>query len=125
MAWKLFLVEQRPRLGEENHKPGACWYDPELLEDDWRDFLSKQYLSIQDTRPPIMVLIPTVDGLVPICVDSPPTDNKDGGWSISGTLPNITITPSINLVGRYHGFIRNGVLEDDCEGRDFPKFPSN
>jgi hypothetical protein len=123
MAWPLFLVTRQPRLGEEEYRPGACWYDEELL--DWQHLLSKRYLSIKDTRMPIVVLIPDGNSLTHFCVDFFPTDNKEGSWQVSGTLPAITITPSINLVGRYHGFIRNGILEDDCEGRRFPKFPSN
>lgn len=52
----------------------------------------------------------------------------DGGrphsWTVIGELPNIAVTPSINLVGRWHGFIGvNGVqigyIGDDVEGRRF------
>lgn len=41
------------------------------------------------------------------------------GWKVTGTVPQITATPSINFPGRYHGFVQNGVLTDDCEGRKF------
>jgi hypothetical protein len=40
-------------------------------------------------------------------------------WSRTGDAPCITATPSINHVGQYHGWLRNGVLTDDCEGRTF------
>lgn len=40
-------------------------------------------------------------------------------WSVSGDLPNVTVTPSINMVGVYHGWIQNGVITDDCDGRTF------
>lgn len=35
-----------------------------------------------------------------------------GGWTVSGVPPNITVSPSINMVGRYHGFLQNGVIGD-------------
>ena len=31
-------------------------------------------------------------------------------WDIQGTPPNITVRPSINVVGYWHGFITNGEL---------------
>lgn len=44
---------------------------------------------------------------------------KEHVWTVTGEWPNITVTPSINSVGRYHGWIQNGVITDDCEGRKF------
>lgn len=49
----------------------------------------------------------------------PPTNNPNGGWKVSGEPPNVTATPSINFVGVYHGWVTNGVVTDDCEGRKF------
>jgi hypothetical protein len=40
-------------------------------------------------------------------------------WTVTGSLPNITVVPSINCIGRYHGFITDGIISDDCEGRKF------
>lgn len=40
-----------------------------------------------------------------------------GRWRISGELPDITVQPSINCEGVYHGWITDGVISDDCEGR--------
>lgn len=40
-------------------------------------------------------------------------------WNRTGDPPNITAKPSINHVGKYHGWLENGVLTDDCEGRKF------
>lgn len=47
-----------------------------------------------------------------------------GKWSVQGTLPRITALPSIHEVGSYHGYVRDGVITDDCEGKQFPKWPS-
>lgn len=43
-------------------------------------------------------------------------------WKVTGEPPELTATPSINLVGRYHGWVTNGVVTDDCEGRKFDDF---
>lgn len=41
------------------------------------------------------------------------------GWTMTGPLEALTVTPSINAVGSYHGFVTAGVISDDCEGRKF------
>ena len=47
-----------------------------------------------------------------------PASNSKTGWTITGTAPKLTASPSI-LVPRYHGWLRDGVLTDDCEGRTY------
>lgn len=58
-------------------------------------------------------------------VYSKPTNG--GGWDIQGELPMITVSPSILLVGHdykgYHGYIREGVISEDVEGRLFQGLP--
>lgn len=44
-------------------------------------------------------------------------------WTVSGVPPHLTVSPSINAVGTYHGYISAGVLSDDVEKRVFPQFP--
>lgn len=53
-----------------------------------------------------------------MCLDQNSTDGTSG-WTVSGEAPNLTVTPSINAAGEYHGFITNGVIGDDLEGRKF------
>lgn len=43
-------------------------------------------------------------------VDGP--SNTGGAWERSGTVPNVTVTPSILQRGKYHGFLRDGYLEE-------------
>lgn len=43
------------------------------------------------------------------CVDGPSSNGN--GWERSGTVPEITATPSI-ICGKYHGWLRNGWLEE-------------
>lgn len=61
----------------------------------------------------------TPAGMWPI--DGPATgpdgDSRPGVWTRVGEPPAITVSPSINLPGRYHGFLRDGALTDDVEGR--------
>lgn len=52
----------------------------------------------------LMVILPPEGGDDAWFVD-------DTRWHRTGTIPNITATPSI-LTPRYHGFLRNGVLEE-------------
>lgn len=90
------------------------WFAPELLEDpDY--YLSDQYRERHlGRRPPIVVCLP--GGRV-FCVDGKSAGG--GGWTVSGDPPRITVTPSINWEGHYHGWLIDGVLSDDCEGRRF------
>jgi hypothetical protein len=43
------------------------------------------------------------------------------GWTVIGEPPTITVSPSINCIGSYHGWLQNGVLSEDCEGRTFSR----
>lgn len=50
--------------------------------------------------------------------------NDGTGWDVSGEAPNFTVTPSINRHASYnhkgwHGYITNGILSDDYEGRTY------
>lgn len=41
------------------------------------------------------------------------------GWAVTGEPPLLTVTPSISIRGIYHGYIRDGVITDDIDGRLF------
>jgi hypothetical protein len=106
-------------------KVGDCWPAPWMLEGEHADEYQNRYLSPKykrehmGRRPPLIVKL--LDG-TEFCVDS--MSFKDGepygdGWTVIGEPPLITVTPSINIVGSYHGFIASGVISDDVEGRKF------
>ena len=40
------------------------------------------------------------------------------GWIVTGEPPLITVSPSINT-GSYHGFLRDGIIGNDVEGRNY------
>lgn len=122
MPWTIVFHEERP----EKPKVGDMWPAPWLVEDEDGPrafFLSDAFLARWDKgerRMPLVVRMP--DG-TDFCVDSPTFANGkrgSGGWAVSGTPPKITLAPSINLVGFYHGYIIDGVITDDVEGRKFP-----
>lgn len=116
MPWQCKLVEEakRPR------KPGDMWFAPWVLERKiTKDMLSPEYLKDwADKRPPIMVELPEGGYF---CPDFKAHD-KDRGWTVTGEAPNITVMPSVNRICSprgYHGWIKDGVLTDDLEGRKY------
>lgn len=101
---------------------GDMWLAPHLLERQPHPMLRlgpKYFSRHAPNRAPLIVRLPgvcdfSIDGLA----------WKDGqaygdGWDVSGTPPLITVAPSINIVGIYHGFLRDGVISDDCEGGQY------
>ena len=80
--------------------PGAMWHSPHMA-DAW-------------TGPDglcLYVVLPSGEQWGMDC----PSTNGDG-WTRTGTPPRITATPSI-AASRYHGYLTDGVLTDDLEGR--------
>jgi hypothetical protein len=104
---------------------GSMFYLPigmDMNEWPWcfaeKDDISEFYFQNNSHRQPLFVILPgrtlfLVDGK---CWNS---GHKYGGWQVQGEAPNITVTPSINIGGSYHGWLQNGVISDDCEGRTF------
>ncbi len=70
-----------------------------------------------DRRPPLYVCLPS--GAY-FCVDRKDDAAGDAGWTVTGDPPRITVRPSINHMGCYHGWLTDGVLSDDVEGRTYP-----
>ena len=103
---------------------GDCWYATPGQGGVWfmhidGDELHRTRLTIApehtNARPAIVVL-PYV-GLpmgVPFCLHSPtlgPGGWGNAGWTVSGELPDVTVSPSIDVRGYWHGHLRAGVLE--------------
>jgi hypothetical protein len=118
-GWKITLHEKRP----ENPQVGDMWPAPWLRREEPPQpcfFLSPRYVREHAHRPPLVVRLP---GPVDFCVDQPEWDANGvhgDGWGCAGEAPNLTLSPSINIGGIYHGWIRDGVITPDCEGRTFP-----
>ena len=129
MPWQCRLVddpEERKRLREEHGRlpVGTMWHDPELFPAAGtprpeHGYLSRQYFAAHaGRRAALMVVLPNHHA---ICLDACATGHFDDGdgWTVTGDAPNVTVSPSINWIGSYHGWLQGGVLSDDCEGRRF------
>jgi hypothetical protein len=97
--------------------PGAMWNAHWMAENDkpngqWTGPDGKAWC----------VMMPGGVEWVVYCYASGPEPRRK--WDVQGIPPNITVSPSINLTGIYHGFIKGGVISADCEGRKFPNWPS-
>jgi hypothetical protein len=118
MPWPIHYHEHQP----ERPQPGDMWPEPAWLNPAARVSLSPEYFRDHaDKRPPLMVCLPNGTFW---CIDTVPSKGGSG-WNVSGEPPYITVSPSIyNAPGTpcaYHGFLTNGVLSDDCEGRTFQR----
>lgn len=126
MPWRCRMIEN-PELDEHGNvdfskrEIGDMWYlelSPERLESRKEQF-SDQYFSHNSGRKPLVVKLP---GPTCFVVDGKYYNGQQGyhgGWTVSGEPPNITLTPSINAVGRYHGFINNGEITEDVDGKKY------
>lgn len=104
-----------PESGD-GYVPGRCFYGGYDLSAHYVD-------QVASIRPPISVLVPMRGDPSRgtwFCVDSHPTSDPAGAWEVTvvgelvdGERPDITVTPSINCVGIYHGHLTHGVLSDD------------
>lgn len=112
MSWQCFMVKFSPQGGNwfeladgttvnfSDLAPGAMWWEDEDLvvklpsNTDWNiDRGARINATIGNARVP--------------------------QWSRIGTPPMVTAMPSINHMGQYHGWLKDGVLSDDVEGRVF------
>ena len=94
-----------PTLAE----PGDMWFCGEYLE-KCPESLSPYYRQFNSHRKPLMVVCPNGDWFL---IDG--MASKDGvsfgnGWTVVGDAPLITVSPSIHLVGRWHGWLKSGIL---------------
>lgn len=110
MPWQCRFHETQP----QELQIGDMWFAPEWLNRPARDYLSPEYFLNNAHRPPIVVMFP---GGVAFCIDRKSSDGT--GWTVTGEPPNITVSPSIDHRGKWHGFLQNGVISDDVEGRRY------
>lgn len=116
MAWQ--LQEMPGPVPAAERKPGMYWFcRPEFLEQNEDVFSPNYHADWAGKRLPITVCLP--DGSM-WCPDQRPTygSNTIEGWKVTGDLPRITARPSVGKPG-YHGFLTDGVLSDDLDGRTF------
>lgn len=118
MPWKCELVtrEQMQEKIDQGEKVPIGW----MWFFDEADLFTSSYYQANNkaNRPPLYVQLP--DG--PWLLDGNSTRSGDG-WIVTGEPPNLNITPSINSApgwkDGYHGYLTNGELTDDLEGRTY------
>lgn len=142
--WQVFVerLYRRADTGEEmalrEAPPGAMWEAPWLVDhwatlegireprsSDGASYMSSQWRNrcLQEGRiiPPLIVKTPGGDWVIMSSASngSVDADGRRSGWDWSGEPPRITARPSIGM-SRYHGWLTDGVLSDDMEGRTYP-----
>lgn len=126
MPWQIRYFESYDAavaaFGDRGRFPiGTMYPDSEMVDRVFRGkrFLSPQYFATHAAhRQPLVVELPSGH----FCIDSSYIKKgvpQDSGWAVTGDPPNVTLTPSVNIEGSYHGFITNGVISDDVEQRQF------
>lgn len=150
MGWTIRLIDPPAETGREEHlnpdgsvaglttwrviAVGDAWFATPAPGGGWLVYPdapykvhpSPHYLRHNAHRPPLIVCLPSKHGrfhAYPWCIDEQAHDRSGphgDGWTVTGDAPRITMQPSINIVGDYHGWIRDGVITEDCEGRTYP-----
>lgn len=130
MTWKLVEVEFPFPTGDGLmlRKPGQFWripfkYKPKMDKeqrdyiDIYREFMSDEYLA-SGVDYELVICLP---GKIHFRASHIATNNsgQHQGWRIDGELPNITVHPSVDVEGYYHGWITDGVIGDDLGGRQY------
>lgn len=88
---------------------GAMWFAPWYLQGGG-GYLAPEYFTNNAIRWPVVVVLPDRTNF---CVDSRTvSDGKlgDHGWTVTGEPPQLTVTPSIQIGGGWHGYLTAGVL---------------
>jgi len=117
MPWTCRIIDfnEITREGKEP-RPGDMWYAPWMLQ---HEELSPQYRHHwRGKRSPVLVRLPNGANW---CIDVK-FSGSTHGWTVTGIPPLITVYPSVNIPGPagYHGWLVNGFLTDDLEGRTYP-----
>lgn len=96
--------------------PGAIW------RCTWMEDLKENPYCAPDGKVWAVMLPSGMEFLI----YGPSSDKPPRKWVVTGTLPLINVSPSINQEGYYHGYIGQphapapGIITEDCEGRPFP-----
>lgn len=114
--WKCEMVEKRDLKFFKDGKEiewsklpvGSMWFSHS------RPKISQEKPILDDPEPLLSVRLP---GLIDWCIDRP--GSQDSRWTRTGNPPDISTQPSINFVGLYHGYISEGYVTDDYDGRKF------
>jgi hypothetical protein len=115
MAWSIRMIDPASGASPEIGDMWPCDYWPSR-------WLSAYYdMTWREKRLPMMVWLPCGSFCIDTCfIKNGDLDPERAGWVVTGEPPLVTLVPSINIVGLYHGWIHDGIISDDCDGRQFP-----
>ena len=121
----LVLADGR-EINQRSLFPGDMFYMPKgTTPEGWPWYLAKEghlsdyYSANNSHRQPLFLMLPgkhlfLVDGK---CWNQ--QLGRYGGWHVRGEAPNISVFPSIDISGTYHGCLSNGILGDDIVHRKY------
>lgn len=124
------IAQPTTRPGISTHRPysvGDAWHASKGDDGQWYMYadgpiFSRHRLTIATQHrgvTPVVVVLPDPNVLsgYPYCVHSPTMREGQwgsSGWQVTGTIhedpPTLTVVPSINIGGGWHGFITNGYI---------------
>jgi hypothetical protein len=108
------LRKREPAAHYTDLAPGDWWTQPanEIVN------ISPEFMATGRTET-IWIRLPGACGIW-----SPDINATGGGTGWALCLADdgspLTASPSVNANNCYHGWLQNGALTDDCEGRTFP-----
>src|ERR1700755_2440358 len=100
-------LEKNGRLGDWCFTDGdkSIWLRYPDPNEVWKN-------SLPDEQKPILEEYPITGEIVHLYVTSAQTPNdQKPAWEWDGNKEAPTLSPSINVIGRWHGYLRNGKLE--------------
>jgi len=123
MSWPLHYVPNDE--WSDGPRQVGDWTFADWVLEDSPDTLGANYHTLPNApkkRLPIIIMLPDGSEWCPDrMVWSEAVGWHGDGWDVSGSLDpqhcTMTVSPSINVVNRYHGWVRDGRLTSDCEGR--------
>ena len=118
MPWTCKFIERDELVRRDfDAQPGEMWFinNKQHVVPGFGTTLSLEYIrDWLGKRPPLCVCLPDGNWWF---LDFH-AHNTSSGWTITGSIPQISANPSI-LTPTYHGYLRNGILSDDLEGRTY------
>jgi hypothetical protein len=121
MSWNCYVVEKKILAEHRQVRPGVTTQT--VFVHEGREYLWQELkvgaMWYEDGVGIVVKLPGSLQGLE-WRMNRPGTNGCV--WNVVGGMPLVTATPSINFVGLYHGWVTNGVVTDDCEGRTFDDY---
>lgn len=117
MAWSCKLIDR----DVTTPAPGDMWYAYYMVQKELIGFCRENLLSDEyfrdwyGKRPPVVVMLP---GGFEVLVDGRIPGMGRRGWLVTGEPPRISVTPAL-YSPHYRGWLQNGTLSEDTDGRGY------